>query len=150
MGCRAVRTKLNHAGAWRPDWEARFARLLRDGLEGRLQVVLGGGEPGERLLMIRIHPHRPPSEWAPRYGVARLQAGLEDYHISIAYENELRGTELQDITAAWDGVVTRVVFTAGPTRGGTLYVGGELADDPNIQEAHARGWYGNRPLHVSF
>jgi hypothetical protein len=46
-----------------------------------------------------------------------------------------------------DGREVTVRF--GERWGSILTVVGELGDHPAVRAAHARGWYSDRPLHVS-
>jgi hypothetical protein len=47
----------------------------------------------------------------------------------------------------FDGLVTVVHF--GERHGGYLTVVGALAEHEALSAAHSRGWYSDRPLHIS-
>jgi hypothetical protein len=125
---------------WRADWEERFARLLAEGLPAVLSVQLSpawhAGEPA--LWVVNLHPLADPSLWAPRE--------FGDYHISIAQEGAA-DEEVAQVLVDLDGREVTVRF--GERHGSILTIAGELGDHPALIAAHARGWYSDRPLHVS-
>ncbi len=135
----------SHIDGWYQDWEQRFDKLLAEGLPARLELVLSNGS----LWILRLHPIRDPESWAPRFGQARADAGLTDYHVSLA-EPEVVGSRMAYIAEKWHDQVVTIKFEGRPTSGGTLRVSGPLANDPDICTVHGRGWYSDRPLHVSF
>ena len=128
-------------GDWRADWDDRFAALLRDGLPAVLAVELSPGRAGEAgLWVVNLHPLAAPERWAPRdFGWV--------YHLSIAQDGAVTDDELADILAELDGREVTVRF--GERHGGYLTVVGALGEHPAVRSAHARGWYSDRPLHVS-
>jgi hypothetical protein len=129
-------------GEWRADWEERFAALLRDGLPARLSVELSPAwqEGEEGLWILHVHPAADPAMWAPRdFGWP--------YHLSIAHEGEVTAAELESIRAAFHGRSLTLRF--GERAGGYLTVVGEVAAHEALSAAHSRGWYSDRPLHIS-
>jgi hypothetical protein len=96
------------------------------------------GEVG--LWVVNLHP-AAPELWAPRdFGWV--------YHLSIAQDGALTADELADILSDFDG--RELVVRFGERHGGYLTVVGALGEHPAVRSAHARGWYADRPLHVSF
>jgi hypothetical protein len=136
--------RVDHEEGWHDDFETRFQNLSANGLPARTEVALSGD-----LWVIRLHPKRDPLEWAPRFGAARLREGLIDYHISIV-ETGLADAFIPDIAARWHDRDLVVRFKPGRGSGGSMYLDGGIADDPNVIEAHKRSTkYYNRDLHVS-
>ena len=136
----------DHDDGWHEDFEARFQSLAANGLQVRTEVLLAD----DWLWMIRLHAKRPPSEWAPRFGAARIREGLTDWHITIV-EKGLADAFIPDIVEKWHDRDLTVRFKPGHTTGGTLNLDGGIADDPNVIEAHRRSReYGHKPIHVSF
>jgi hypothetical protein len=140
-----VRDGRDHTDGWHDDNEARFQALSDHGLPARTEVVLSYGD----LWIVRLHPHRNPAEWAPRAERARRREGLEDYHVSKV-ERGLADALIPDIAARWHDRDIVVRFTQGRGSGGSMYLEGGIADDPNVVAAHRRSTkYANRDLHVS-
>jgi hypothetical protein len=129
-------------GDWFPDWDARYQKLIDEGLEARLEVVLGEAWDDEpRLWMIEAHPLRPAVEWAPRI------AGFP-YHISIAEEGNITMQELASIFNDFHDKTMRIRFWE--RHGSYLVVGGDFWTHEALHSAHARGKYRDRYVHISF
>jgi hypothetical protein len=129
-------------GEWFPDWEARYERLINDGMPARLELVLGeewDGAPG--LWMIEAHPIEDPALWAPRI------AGFV-YHVSIAEEPMITPEELAQIRTDFDGKTMTIRFFE--RHGGYLVLAGDFWSHAALNSAHARGKYSDRILHMSF
>jgi hypothetical protein len=126
---------------WRADWEERFARLAEDGLPARLTLELSPGWQGEAgLWVLNVEPLMPPALWAPRLAPHR-------YHISIAQEGAVTVAELAAIHRDFHDRVVTLRFWE--RHGSILVLAGALWSHAAVSAAHARGWYADRPLHVS-
>jgi hypothetical protein len=130
---------------WFPDWEARQAALVADGLPVRIVgVALLPPWDGYRLLVVEIEAEE---RWLPRSHVAR---GFP-LHMSLLFENELDdGLALTALRLheRWAGrqLVLDVEWFGS---GGAAFLGGALASDPDLLRLHRAGSYGERSLHVS-
>jgi hypothetical protein len=78
--------------------------------------------------------------WAPR-------AVDFAYHVSLAQEGVPSAAELVRIRADFDGRLLTLQFWH--RQGSTLLVAGVLWCHNTVRAAHARGWYRDRPLHLS-
>jgi hypothetical protein len=125
---------------WRADWEERFARLVEDGLPARLWLELSPGWRGEAgLWVLAVQPLVDPARWAPRE--------FGGYHISLAQEGAVTAAELEAIHRDFHGRSLTLRFWE--RHGGYLVVAGGPWSHPAVSAVHARGWYADRPLHLS-
>jgi hypothetical protein len=124
--------------AWCADWEARFDLLVDVGFPALLRLELSAGAPG--LWVLSVQPLAPPALWAPR----DFEWG---YHVSIAEEGVPTAEELRRIRADFDGRVLTLQFWH--RQNSTLLVAGVLWCHEAVSAAPARGWYRDRPLHLS-
>jgi hypothetical protein len=126
---------------WRADWEARFARLVEDGLPARLSLELSPGwHEGEAgLWVLNVEPLVDPLLWAPRE--------FGGYHISLAQEGAVTVAELAAIHRDFHDRAVTLRFWERHCS--ILVLAGELWSHPAVSAAHARGWYSDRPLHIS-
>ena len=135
---------------WHSEWRSRFDRLMGQGLEATIRVHCSKWTAEEEgLWVIAIEPVASQALWAPRFGVGGAP-GPGDYHISLCEESAMDADALARLKERYDGKRTTIRFGGGPTSGGTLLVAGDLSEDQDVRAAHARGWYADRPLHVSF
>jgi hypothetical protein len=127
---------------WHADWEDRFDGLVRVGLPARLTLELSPGwHEGEAgIWVLNVEPMVAPALWAPRLAPHR-------YHISIAQEGAVTVAELERIHADFHGRALTLQFWE--RHGGYLVVAGAPWSHPAVSAAHARGWYSDRPLHIS-
>jgi hypothetical protein len=134
-------TAARPAMAWREDWEERFARLVEDGLPAHLALELSPGHVGEAgLWVLAVQPLADPARWAPR-------AAPHRYHLSLAQEGAVTVAELAAIHRDFHDRVVTLRFWE--RHGSVLVFAGAPWSHPAVSAAHARGWYSDRPLHLS-
>ena len=108
---------------WEPDWRARFAALEWWGLPAVWTLTL-----------------LPGDDWRlPR------EASRPHLHLSICFDGE---ADVEAVRAAWHG---RRHTLWGYRCGSCFYVhpADPMAQCPHLNAAHERGWYRDRPLHLS-
>ena len=136
---RAKAERRHDAKRWGSDaaYEQRKGALERCGLLAWLRVEKGSGG----LLAVNVYPVAGEVDlalWRPW-----------QLHVSVAFAGEYTEAQFEALRRALDRRLHRFRFEKF-TSGGT----GELRSDDRVWRAvrpiHARGWYGDRPIHMSF
>lgn len=121
---------------WEPDWRARFAALEWWGLPAVWTLTL---LPGDDWRLWALVPLLPEGVRLPR------EASRPHLHLSICFDGE---ADVEAVRAAWHG---RRHTLWGYRCGSCFYVhpADPMAQCPHLNAAHERGWYRDRPLHLS-
>ena len=122
---------------WEVDWAERFVVLERDGFPATWELQLLPECEGHRLWA--LVPILSDSVRLPR------EASRGHLHLSICFDGE---ADVEAIRRDWHGREhTLWVYRCGSC----LYVHWRdpVTWCPHIHAAHAAGWYGDRPLHLS-
>ena len=139
----------DHVDGWHPRWRERFQALIRDGLHATTELVLSRWYE-EGLYIVRVHPLQDPRLWAPRFGSDRRDAGLTDWHISVAEESAISPEQVEKLYRRWNGAAVHLKFEDWVTSGGTLLLAPSCIDEDLAAAHRASVWYGDRDLHISF
>ena len=129
---------------WPADYWEREGRLRRDGMVARLSVEYlpdGGDDP---LLAVVVEP-------LPGEPVLNDERPWP-LHVSLCFKSEVRrARDLKALRRRWQGRLVRLRFSwTGSGGTGFLACRDKLRKDRLVKKLRRGGWYGKRPLHMSF
>ena len=130
--------------AWPADYWEREGRLRRRGMAARLYVKClphGGDDP---LLAVVVKPLA---------GEPVLNDDRPwELRVSLCYKSEVQQfRDVRLLQRRWQGRLVRLQFSwTGSGGTGFLACRDKLRKDRLVKKLHRGGWYGKRPLHMSF